>query len=294
MTAVREGIRRLGAPSAISWPVFWVTYVINVMIALISGFDAEATWPQRIVAATVGQVAMFAFLVLARLVVLDRFTEVTRGVLTLVFFIVAGAIRGVAVSMAFMVMGPSGAELLIPRLPAGIVFGLVVLIPVALVVVAQQSYRTTRADLIQRRATLESARAQIVGDLDQRDTRVERQVQAAFVDALRDDPPAEESAERLRAFTTEVVRPLSHQLAEAVPPWEYRKGTDAGGRITLRGLIDRVAQGSPFLPWSTALTVALLTASWVIWEEGVAAATVYLVSGVLTVVVGLSLANAVL
>ena len=294
MTAVREGIRRLGEPSAISWPVFWVTYVINVMISLISGFDAEATWPQRIVAATVGQVAMFTFLILVRFGVLRDSADVTRGVLTLISFVGAGAIRGVAVSLAFMAMGPSGAELLIPRLPAGIVFGLVVLIPAALVVVAQQSYRTTRAALIQRRATLESARAQIVGDLDERDTRVESQVEAAFIDAMRDDSPAEESAERLRAFTAEVVRPLSHQLAEAVPPWEYRKGTDAGGRITLRGLVDRVAQGSPFLPWPTALTVALLTSSWVIWEEGVAAAMVYLVSGVLIVVVGLSLANAVL
>ena len=294
MTAVREVVRRLGEPGAISWTVFWATYVINVLIALISGFDAQATWPQRVIAASVGQVAMFAFLALARFGVLNRFTDITRGVLTLIGFVIAGAIRGVSVSLTFIAIGPSGAEVLIPRLPAGIAFGLVVLIPVALVAVTLQSYRNTRGDLNQRLAMLEAARTQIVDDLEQRDTQVEERVRAAFAEAIGEELAADESAQRLREFTTEVVRPLSHQLAGAVSTWEYRSDPGAVGRITARGVIDRGAQGAPFLPWSTALTAALLSASWFIWEEGVAAAIVYLVGGVLGVVAGLSIANAVL
>lgn len=294
MTAVRDAIRRLGEPGAISWLVFWVTYVINVLIALVSGFDADATWPQRVIAASVGQVVMFGFLALMRLTFLNRLTDLKRGVATLIAFVIAGAIRGMSVSAAFIVMGPSGPEVLIPRLPAGIAFGLVVLIPVALVAVTLQSYRSTRAELHARRLMLEAARTQIVDDLEQRDTQVEDRVRSAFAEAVAEELPADESAQRLREFTADVVRPLSHQLAGAVPSWEYRNELSDAGRITVRGVIDRGAQGAPFLPWLTALTAALLSASWFIWEEGLAAAIVYLVGGVLGVVVGLSVANAVL
>jgi len=294
VTALREAIHRLGQPEAISWFVFWVTYAINVIIALISGFDAEALWWQRVVAATVGQISMFAFLLVFRFALPRNWTDFGRGAGTLIAFMIAGAIRGVSVSAAFIVMGPSGVEVLIPRLPAGIAFGLVVLVPVALVVVTLQSYRSTRTELVQRQEMLKVARLEIVEDLGQRDSRVEQQVQEAFAEAVSGELPPEEAAERLREFTTEVVRPLSHQLAGSTPTWELRGPTGVRGRITVRGVIDRGTSGAPFLPWATALTAALLSSSWFLWEEGLVAATIYLTGGVMGVVLGLTAANAVL
>ena len=294
MTAIREAIRRLAEPDAISWPVFWITYVINVIIALVSGFDAEATWWQRVVAATAGQVAMFTFLVLMRLLVLHRFADRNRGIATLVGFIIAGAIRGLSVSAAFIVLGPSGPEVLIPRLPAGISFGLVVLVPASLVLVTLRTYRNTRSELILRRAELESARATIIDTLERRDSQVEQQVRDAFAEAVDEELPREEAVTRLMAFTTDVVRPLSHQLAGSVETIDFTTAPSQAGRVTIRGVLERGTRGSPFLPWSTALTAALLSASWFIWEEGLLAAIVYLTGGVLGVVIGLSAANAVL
>ena len=292
MTATRQILLRLGAPDAVSWPVFWVSYLINVIIALVSGFDAQAVWWQRIIAATAGQVVMFAFLFAIRYALLARLVGVARAVATVVAFAVAGAFRGAAVSLAFIVLGPSSIEVLIPRIPGGVAFGLVVLIPVALAVVTVRSYRRTREDLLTRSAALEAARRQVVDEIEQRDAYAIDQVREAFQEAVEADDPSALAAERLRAFATNVVRPLSHELASAVPTWRPDEGV--GARVTVRDVLDRAAWGRPFLPWTTAVTAGALSVSWFVFEEGLPAALVYLVGGMLAVAAGLWFANTLL
>ena len=292
MTATRQILLRLGAPDAVSWPVFWVSYLINVIIALVSGFDAQAVWWQRIIAATAGQVVMFAFLFAIRYALLARLVGVARAVATVVAFAVAGAFRGAAVSLAFIVLGPSSIEVLIPRIPGGVAFGLVVLIPVALAVVTVRSYRRTREDLLTRSAALEAARRQVVDEIEQRDAHAIDQVREAFQEAVETDDPSPLAAESLRAFATNVVRPLSHELASAVPTWRPDEGV--GARVTVRDVLDRAAWGRPFLPWTTAVTAGALSVSWFVFEEGLPAALVYLVGGMLAVAAGLWFANTLL
>lgn len=294
MSGYREAIRRLGEPDAISWPVFWLSYLINIIISLVAGFDAQVTFGQRILAASAAEITMFSFILLVRAMVLVRLSEYARGWATLVVFLVAGAIRGATVSLVFMAISPSGLELLIPRLPGGLAFGAVVLAPVALAVVTVRSYRRARGALLARLSVLDRARIEVGHEIERRDSQTIDQVRAALQQAIEQDPDAGSFSERLRSFAADVVRPLSHELAAGVPTWHPREAEAGAGRVTVRDVLDRMANGRPFLPIVTTMAGAMLSVSWFVWEEGLLSTVIYVTGGALALVAGLWTANAVL
>ena len=85
---------------------------------------------------------------------------------------------------------------------------------------------------------------------------VER-LRAAIEDVAARNSP-EGQAQQLTRIATDIVRPLSHELAQATPSWQPPPAT--APRVRLTGVVDRATARAPFLP----ATVTLLATAFLL------------------------------
>ena len=256
----------LSIRGALSWPTVLVAYVINLSVTAIGGFGASASWEQRLVAVTVATAAMFAVLILAAPTERRMTAGPLRGLLAVAAFALAGAVRGVVVTAFFLAWGVDGGTAEVPRIFGGIALGLAVLTPMSLLVDQAREFAATRARLLAQRQLLTASVEHVSAQIEDRDRGVVERVRAALLEAL--DAPAGEpgnvsaaSADRLEVIARDVIRPLSHELAGAVPSIAATAFAVPTGRIRWREILDEATRGRPFLPWSTSALVALLSVS---------------------------------
>ena len=255
----------LSMRGALSWPTFVVAYLINLFVAAVGGFGASASWPQRLVAVTVATGAMFAVVLALRPAESRMRAGPSRGLLALAAFAVAGAVRGVVVASFFVAWGVDGGTGELPRIVGGIALGLAVLAPMSLLVGQAREFAVARARLLAQRQQLIAAVEHVATQIEDRDVRVIERLRVALMQALdapvdgwSDDAGA--SADRLEAIARDVIRPLSHELAGAVPTVPIAESTASRGRIRWREILDEATRGHPLLPWATSALVALLSA----------------------------------
>jgi signal transduction histidine kinase len=288
----------LSIRGALSWPTVLVAYFINLSVTAVGGFGASASAAQRVVAVTVATAAMFAVLALAAPAERRMSAGPARGLLSIGVFALAGAVRGAVVAAFFVAWGVDGGAAEVTRVFGGIALGLAVLTPMSLLVDQARGFAAARARLLAQRDHLTASVEHVSAQIEDRDEHVVERIRAALLGAL--DAPSEEagressSADRLEAIARDVIRPLSHELAGAVPPVDAAASRTATGRIRWREILDEATRGRPLLPWATAALFSLLSAPALSASVGVGWAMIATALDVPILVALLAAANAVI
>lgn len=247
----RQAFARIGSPAAVSWPTFWVSLGFNFFLAFAGSFDEVAMW-QRLVVVAVSQVTMFGLLLVCRATVLRHTASRPRPWTTVTCFLAAGITRNVTAGATFAAfLGPDAFRPGL-RIVSGAVVGIVAFVPATIIVATWRDYRQRRADLLARRASLTTTAISLQNAIAARDQSVVDQVRAQLDDVLAVPDPAPE----LQRWSSDVLRPLSHELALATPQWQ--PSVVAPERVRGIDVLRQTVTGAPLMPVTTSVTVAFV------------------------------------
>lgn len=261
MSGLGQVLWRLGSPAAVSWPVFWVSLLMNAFLVFTGSLDTGLSlWEQLVLLAST-QVAVMVFLWLCRITVLSHAAQRPRPVVTLMCFVGAGLARGVTAAVLHTVfLGPDTTRLG-TRLLAGLVAVVGFLVPTAIIVASWRDYRDRRAQLFIRQAQLAETADRLVADIAERDRSVVDRIRSELDRVLTGaDPRAQ-----LQQLSQEVIRPLSHQLASEVDDAAPRAVVPE--RVRAAAVVDRATSGTPLMPITTAIAANVIAflAIWVVY-----------------------------
>ena len=254
-SALRSVLSRIGGPNAITWPAFWVSLVYNEFVHFAGNPTNTSDIPQRFVLIIVSQLAMFVPLVLARFTYLKHTGERPRPTLTLLTFAGAGAVRGLVTAYGMVFLGAASTLQLGYRVMAGVISVTVILSLTAIVVDGIREHQRRLQALLMTRQALDEARAQTLLGIEDRQEEVVRRIQDGLLAELASLDPGrpEASVALLQHTATEVVRPLSHDLAASVPSWQPRDLTKRELRIDWGQVLQDATYQRPFRPWGTGI-----------------------------------------
>lgn len=237
---------------------FAAAYVSAVIGHLTTGGLVNASIGARIGLVTVAVVVSFVPLVALRVTVL-REPSRPRPWLVLSAFLVSAVIRGVVLAALLAVTGIA-EPLWSYRIAAAMQTHPLVLLGVAVAISSIRAHARTLDDLAATQRDLTRTESEIVDDLAVRNDDALAQIKQR----LRTEIGALESAAgsasvgELRRLASEVVRPLSHQLAAAFPPPAPRGGPALETRITVRRAVEHLVERPPLQPGAAAAFMALL------------------------------------
>lgn len=209
-------------------PVIIACAVLTILIHLApNGSTVHGSVLVRILLACLGYVPGLVTIAIFVAITKNLKNENLRICLILTSYFLAGALRGVVLSIGFFNLGMADALNLDFRIPgSALPFGLAIAVATYAVVALDES----RARISSLRA-LEAEMTEAVRDsADQnaalRDRTISK-IEASIQLELRPltTITTSTSADELKAIAGEVVRPLSHSLAERVPSWHPRSGT---------------------------------------------------------------------
>ena len=259
MSSWRAGFRRLGGPDAVSWPLFWVTFASNLIGHFVTPGQTDATPAVRVLAVVCSQVALFIPLLLARATVLSDPAR-PHPWLAVTAFVAAIFTRTAALAWVLYAVAGITTPPYLQRV-LGVFFQLfLTLLLTALVVTAQREHARDLASLAQVRSGIEQTMTRVLGQVEERNEDALRRVshtldeELAALEVTADDD-AVAAPQRL---ASDVVRPMSHELASAAPEWavvvDDGVRTDVGWTEAARALGVR----GHFLPEITAAIITLV------------------------------------
>lgn len=258
MNGWRQALRRIGGPDAVTWPAFWATFVANLIGQFSTGGNVAAPTWVRLLAVLVGQLAMFAPLVLLRATVL-RDPRRPHPWVVLIAFAVVPFIRTAALVWVLVTIGGVTDPQWVQRAFGSFANLFLVLLISALVVSALREHARTLTELTTVRGDLERTREQVQGQVETRNEEALARVRSTLereIASLESGPEAVGSLQRL---ATDVVRPMSHELAQSVPDWRPERSA-IRTRVARADVVRGLGQRGPFLPLATAaiMTVILI------------------------------------
>ena len=254
MSGWRQAFRRIGGPDAVTWPAFWATLIANLIGHFATGGAVAAPLWVRLLAVLVGQLAMFAPLVLLRLTLL-RDPAHPHPWAALAGFAIAPLVRSAALVWVLVTVGGIQDPQWVPRALGAFTNLFLVLLISAIVVSALREHTRTLEQLMAVQRDLALTRAQVQGQVETRNEEALARVKATLereIAGLETGPDAVGSLQRL---ATDVVRPMSHELARSVPSWRPEPEL-AAARVARAEVVRDLGQHGPFLP---IVTAALMT-----------------------------------
>ena len=233
MSELRDALRHIGGPSAVSWQAFVVSYVISLAAFFAGNSQTTASTSVWFVSVSIAQVAAFTPLVIVQETVLRRSAQ-PRPWLVLALFVLASVIRGVV--LAYLLRWIAGdPQLQLPYRVFGAMPAVVVALALTAVILgAAREHGARLSQLAHLNASLAEAKTRTdIAVASEQAVAVERITQELQdeLDDIDADRPAQ-SAAALHRLATDVVRPLSHQLASQVPTWSPTP-QDAASRIRI-------------------------------------------------------------
>jgi len=255
----RAAFRRIGGPDAVSWPAFWATLVANLVGHFGGGGQVDAPTWARLLALLTSQVVMFIPLVALRLTLL-RDPEHPRPWVALAGFAITPVVRtAVLVGMLVVVGGLEQPQWLQRTLSAFPSQFLVLLVTAVVVGSLREQARTLRR-LRQVQQNLARTQAQVQLQVRERNEAALGRVRATLeIELSRIAGASEQDAvQHLQALATDVVRPMSHDLARSVPSWTPPIDPVPSERLDRRQMLAGLAERPPFLPGVSALLMTLI------------------------------------
>jgi signal transduction histidine kinase len=259
MTAGRQAFNRIGGPDAVTWPAFWITLVGGVAGHLSAAGTVSASVPVRILVVLASQLAMFAILLLLRFTLL-RDPARPRPWITIGAFILAAVVRGVVLTGLLVAIGAVDEPRWLYRIVSALLTQMVLLVVVALVVSSLRAHTRSLAALIGIQHDLADTQERIVDEVTNRNEDALARVQERLRTELTglDAVQGVESVAELQRLASDVVRPMSHELAQSVPapdaPRSFINDAHIGWQQVARQMVDR----PPLRPLLAAAFMGLL------------------------------------
>lgn len=293
MTGLRAAFQRLGTPDSVSWASFWVS-----LVAITAGhFTVPQTAPlsARLASLLIAQVALFVPLLALRCF-LSRDPFRPRPWLTLAAFAGASLLRAVVWTVALHNLGDVedvsfGSRVLMASLPA-----FLPLVATGLAVTTMRAYEQDTQRLSDVRRSLEEATFQVTVEIERSNEQALERVQTRLNDELSrlEGVDDSETLEELRRLAGDVIRPMSHELAQSVPAWRpVAADSEITARVNWRRVVRALGESGQFLPVTTAVFAVLLYAPAAFILNSSSAIPV-LVTIAIAIPVTLAMANAVL
>lgn len=282
MTRISTFLGKVTAREAFTWPTFWVFFALNVLGTFLGRLETEPQWWQRLIAVSVAQIAVFAVVGLGAVVEKGVRNHLARGILAIAWFALAGITRGGVVGAVFAIMGVTDTPFYWARLAGGLGAGLTALVLMSFVVGEARQSAHIASDLRERQEQLALTAQRVSAEIDVLEDEAMTRVRTRIVEALS-QAGATGSPEQLERVATEIVRPLSHELAQATPTWRVPQVNSESDRVRWPGVIKQMTSGAPFLPITTVSVIALFSLSNYIVRLGLVGA---LVSLAVLIVVG--------
>lgn len=260
MSRFRIDFDRLGGPGAVTWWAFGISLLDRLITVSVQPVNAAAPASARIVATILAQLIMFAPLVLLRFTLLKDPLR-PRPWVALAGFAFVDVLRGIAVDWLLHELGG------LPLMPGLRVFSgfLPTIIPLLVTAYVVNTFRERSAQLAALQAVrgqLEHAKAEAESMVQSRNEdlvgRV-RSVMESELAALSTEQPAGVVA-RLQRTASEVVRPLSHELASSFAVREGASPPDRPIRASWREVLGTPALDRPLNPSASTL---LLSGVWI-------------------------------
>ena len=261
---------RVGGPDSISWPSFAVVYPMILFTNIIgSGASVENFALPLIGASTIGALAMFATLLLAKYTVLRPARVRPRPLATILVILVALLVRASAFDSMLLLWQLETEPRIAYRFFASIsTMGVTLLMMAYIVSLAREFSRNSE----RLRSTNEALRA-TKRNIDQK-IRAKREdvvgsVRAELEGRLRQltGTSAKQALNRLRETIEEVVRPVSHELAKQVTDLSPEVVEPQTERVLWRRVFADSTSVQPFRPfvfsfWAGFATLCFAPLQW--------------------------------
>lgn len=282
---------RLGGPGAVTWWAFGISTVDRLITVSVQPINNAAPLSARIAATLLAQFAMFAPLVLLRYTFLKDPLK-PRPWVALAGFSIADVIRALAVDWLLHVLGglPLMPEL---RVFSGFLPTIIPLIVTAYVVNTIRERRRELTALLEVRDQLEQSRAEAESAVERRNEELIQRVRSVLdteLAVLAEQQPANVVAQ-LQRTATDVVRPLSHELASSFAEREGTHPVPAPVSAGWRLVVGDAFTDKPFRP---ALTTALISGVWISAIAVFEPARIAMVTTLIMIPVLLAAANVIL
>lgn len=259
MSRWRHAFDRIGGPDAVTWPAFWVTYVLSLVGHLAVGGVALQSLGVRVVIVSVAQVALFVPLVVLRFTAL-RHPPHPRPWIAVAGFVLAAAIRGVVVAVLLVATGEATDPQWLYRFTASIGGITLPLLAMALVMSAMRAHTRSLEALLRVQDELVRTEARVFAEVTDRNeqalSRVRERLRAELL-ALESVQGAESVVE-LQRLATEVVRPMSHELAQSLPSRDVADIATLEARVSWRQAATQMIDRPPLQPFPAALFLVLV------------------------------------
>jgi len=251
-----EEFQRIGGPGAVTWWAFGVSLADRLLTVSIQPINLGAPLSVRVFATVLAQFAMFAPLVLLRFTLLTDPLR-PRPWVALAGFAVADVVRAIAADRLLHELGgvPLMPEL---RVFSGFIPTLIPLLVTAYVVNSFRERRRELAALVDVQVQLEESRVAAEEAIkfrnDELVARV-RSVMEAELSGISGQQPTEVVA-RLQRTASDVVRPLSHELARSFAAREGPEPERPQARVGWQQVVGDASVDRPFLPIATTVVLS--------------------------------------
>lgn len=245
MSRFNAAFQRLGGPGAVTWWAFFISLIDRLITVSVQPANISASLGSRISATVLAQLVMFVPLVLLRITLLKDPLR-PRPWVALAGFVVADVVRALAVDQLLHQLGG------LPLMPALRVFSgflptIIPLIVTAYVVNSLRERRRELAALLEVQEQLERSRAEAQSAVLQRNEDLVARVVTVLeseLETLARKQPAEAVA-HLQRTATDVVRPLSHELATSFSDLEGPMVVGAPRSIRWRAFLENTISARP-------------------------------------------------
>lgn len=269
VTWLSQASRRIGSPDAISWPVFWITLAAGLIGNVVT--NADAPIGTRMLALGIGQVALWLPLALIR-PLLNRRPDRPRPVLVLGAAMCGLMMRALAIGVVFSVLLGEGEVKWSNRF-VGALFNVgLAFVVSSYIVSAVRERRRQISELQAIERELASLVAEVSKEFEHRNQETVAKTQAILLAELSalDPDDAQRSLAVLQRTASDVVRPLSHELAKSRPGDIQQPIALVDAKVSWRDVLDSAARGKPFLPGVTALFIGMeMVAAAVAYPPGI-------------------------
>lgn len=251
MTELGSAIRRLGSPDAISWPVFWVTFIAGFIGNAIS--NAQTPLGPRLLALALGQIVLWLPLAMVG-IALRRRPDRSRPVLVLTTALFGLFLRALSIGVVLGAFVDADASMWTHRF-VGAIFNVGLSFVVSAYVVAVLRERRRQVvELQETQQRLSAVLTELNEEFVTNNEALAANVRAALLNELKalDMTDAKRSLDVLQHVATEVIRPLSHELASARTESERSAPATTNITVSWRNVLKGATTGEPFKPGLTA------------------------------------------
>ncbi|MFM7147668.1 MAG: hypothetical protein ACKOW5_15215, partial [Actinomycetales bacterium] len=254
MSDWRTAFRRIGGPDAVTWPAFWATLVANLVGHFGGGGQVDAPMWVRLLALLTSQLVMFIPLLALRFTLL-RDPSHPRPWVALAGFAVTPVVRTAVLVAVLGGVGGIDQTQWLQRTLSSFPSLFLVLLVTAVVVGALRDQARTLRRLQQVQADLASTRDHLQSQVRQRNEAALISVRATLESELSRIEAASEqqTVQHLQSLATDVVRPMSHELARSIPTWTPPVTDSETMRLDRAELLRGLSERGPFLPAVTAI-----------------------------------------